>query len=158
MPNLHVLIYKPCRWFLPRKASHWALLLLNEDVNSDDVNSDDVKSGDFNSDDVGIVFDVQKNAFKSKKTQFATLDFKKIRDNVHSAIALEIQVTEYQLNMICQDVSKNRPFHLLSRNCQHWVLEVIKRLVEELHISNGDEIIHNIKRLGHVPITERFIV
>jgi hypothetical protein len=100
----------------------------------------------------GSVFDVQKPAFASKETQYSNYDFtSETRNNVDDYHSLKIDVESYTLNQICQKVSKGRLFDLVTRNCQHWVCEVIEELVKDLNVPDGDEILSRVKRLPQIP-------
>lgn len=136
MPILHVIIFKT-PWYGIKSMAHWALLLPE----------DEVVPGYF-----GDVFDVQKPKFTSKETQYSNYNFtSEVRDNVDVYNSLKIDVEIYTLNQICQKVSKNRPFDLVTRNCQHWVCEVIEEVVKDLPIPERNEILSLVQRLPRMP-------
>ena len=134
MPTLHLIIFKTPFF---QSTAHWALLLPADIVG-------------FNY--FGDVFDVKKTALISKKTEFARYNFtREIQNNVGEYHSLNFDVEHYTLNQICQNVSKDRPFDLVTRNCQHWVIEVVEELVDHLNVERGDEIVNWLKALPHMP-------
>ena len=91
----------------------------------------------------------------SKETQYSMYDFTpEIRDNVDFYHSLKIDVETYIVNQICQKVSKERRFDLVTRNCQHWVCEVIEELVKDLNIPGGKEILSRVKKLPRIPTSK----
>ena len=126
MPTLHLIIFKTA-WYGIKSTAHWALLLPAEQVTPHCF---------------GRVFDVQKPTLMSNETQYSNYHFTpEVRDNVDVYHSLNIEVETYTVNQICQRVSKDRHFDLVTRNCQHWVCEVIEQLVEDLNIQGGNEIL-----------------
>lgn len=136
MPTLHLIIFKT-PWYGFKSTAHWALLLPENEVTPHCF---------------GDVFDVKKPAIMSKETQYAMYDFTpEIRDNVDVYHSLKIDVETYVVNQTCQKVSKKRPFDLVTRNCQHWVIEVIEELVKDLNVPGGDDILSRVKMLPRIP-------
>jgi hypothetical protein len=141
MPTLHLLRFKTLP-ILPKRTGHWALFLPDEEGGSN-----------------GVVYSVQKRSLKSKKTQFSHREF-----NLQSSIGLleswiplpEIDILPYKLSAACHDATKNRPFHLIKNNCQHWVCEVIENLISRFQIAEGTDVLHKIKSLGYSPFLEGF--
>lgn len=136
MPTLRFLVFKMA--MLPDAFAHWALFVPNEEGSAE-----------------GVLFEVQKRGVFMRKTQFHYREFDccasgaELRDNISIP---EISVGLVMLNFACHAVTKNRPFHLRSRNCQHWVFEVIEYLVNAQRINNGQEILSRIVARGHSPL------
>lgn len=139
MPILHLIIFKT-PWYGIKHTAHWALLLPEEEVTPKCF---------------GYVFDVQKPTIISKETRYSMYSFTpKIQGNVDVYHSLEIDVKAYDVNQICQKVSKERRFDLVTRNCQHWVCEVVEELVEDLDIPGGEEILSRVKSLPRIPTSK----
>jgi hypothetical protein len=129
MPALYLIIFKTPFF---KKMAHWGFLLPNEGNCSDIVS-------------------VKKAALHSKRTE---IDYNTLTTDIERNIAsyhpLNINIEIYTLNQVCQNVSRNRHFDLFSRNCQHWVLEVLEELVRVLNISTGREILNRVRALPHM--------
>lgn len=133
-PNLHLIIFKTPFF---KSLAHWALLLPSHEPKPVYV---------------GWVFDIHKTAIKSKETEYARYGFTpEIEANVESYHSLNLDVDDYTLNQTCLKVSKDRPFDLVTQNCQHWVYEVIEELIQYLNVPGGDEILERVKALPQVP-------
>jgi len=130
MPTLHLIIFKPIPMF-PGTA-HWGLFLPYDEGDAD-----------------GLVYQVKKQSFTSKKTEFNAQDFDPRSSEFSSCIALpEISIKHHVLSDICYDVSHDRPFHLINRNCRDWVREVIEKVVIQLNMSTeGERVIRRIKEM-----------
>ena len=102
----------------------------------------------------GVLFGVRKRGLISTQTTYdqSEFDFGKASDLLSSVCLSEFgEVRAVILNKVCHEVNRNRRFHLLNNNCQHWVYEVIKGLIRELEIVNGADILKNIEKIGFVP-------
>ena len=103
----------------------------------------------------GVLFGVRKRGFMSKQMKYgqSSFDFGNTSDLLSSMSLSEFgNVRAVVLNKVCHDVNRNRRFHLLKNNPQHWVYEVIKGLIRELEIDNGAEILKKIEKTGLVPL------
>ena len=102
---------------LPAIAGHWVIFL-------------PFKDGGKN----GYGFGVNKTtmSFTASQTQYAITDAS-LEDDLKDCIPIQIKFEDgaAELNQICTDVSHNRPFHLVNRNCQHWVCEVLDSVVQK---------------------------
>jgi hypothetical protein len=133
MPTLHLIKFKPPIALLPKGTSHWALFLPHE-----------CEEGDSE----GLLYSVKKESFTSTKTEFQRAKFDpQSASDVLSCIALtEICIKHVFLAAVCYQVSDGRPFHLISRNCQHWVYEVIEKLTMQSNMADvGQKVIKRIK-------------
>src|SRR5438046_7432739 len=116
MPQLYLLIYQQDlkKIKLPAIAGHWVIFL-------------PFKEGEKK----GYGFGVNKTTMSitDKETQYAITDAS-LDDDLENYYPIQIQFEDGAavLNQICSDISHNRPFHLINRNCQHWVCEVLDRL------------------------------
>jgi len=134
MPTLRFLIFKQV--LFEKFLAHWALFIPNKEGGGQ-----------------GVLFEVKK--WKSKRTHFWHRDFndreaaKYIRANIPIP---EINVKPPEMNRVCHTVNKNRPFHLLNSNCQHWVFEVMERLIRDKGIRDGVEIFRRIEMAGYKPL------
>jgi hypothetical protein len=133
MPQLHLLIYRPPAFF-PARSGHWALFLPYEEGGS-----------------VGYGLGVKKASFRTTQTQFeifeASLEIG--RDDLQRHIKLQIYVNGINdLNVICHGVTQGRPFNLVTRNCQHWVCEVIEVVITRFNIPDGPAELARIKAMG----------
>src|ERR1700737_4320960 len=143
MPTLHLVIFKP--WtILSKDADHWALFLPEKEGDP---------HGDF--------FGVKKNGYISKMTEFEHVEHCDIQqlqeytNEIRSIIALtELGVDRLVLLHICRDVTQDRPFDLITRNCQHWVCEVIKKLEKRLNVEQTINVLARIKGLGISPLRD----
>jgi hypothetical protein len=101
----------------------------------------------------GVIFEVRK--WNSNKTHFwhRTFNYREESRGLRANIPIpEITIKSPELNQACHRVNKNRRFHLLTSNCQHWIFEVIEHLVENMNIENGVEILKRIEREGYKPL------
>jgi len=136
MPTLRFLVFKMA--MLPDALAHWGLFIPNQEGSTE-----------------GILFEVQKRGFFMRKTLFHYREFNcctsgaELRDNIPIP---ELSIGPVMLNFACHEVTKNRPFHLRNRNCQHWVFEVIEYLVNAQRIDNGQEILSRIVAKGYSPL------
>src|SRR5271170_3411146 len=130
MPTLHLIIFKPIPMF--PVTAHWGLFLPYDEGDPD-----------------GLIYQVKKESFTSKKTEFNATDFDPRLQfaTFSSCTALpEITIKHHELSDICYKVSQGRPFNLITRNCQHWVLEVIQAVAMHLNMTTvGDRLIRRIK-------------
>jgi hypothetical protein len=127
MPTLQLVIFKT---LLPQKAAHWGLLLLN---------------GGADPNCLGTLYAVKKTSFTSKKTEFTREAYTPQLQKSVDTESLDIEVAHFDLSRTCTEVTYNRPFDLLHRNCQHWVYEVVELLVKRLNIVGGDEVLEKIR-------------
>jgi len=133
MPTLHLIKFKPPLAGLPKGTAHWALFLLYDEQDS-----------------VGLLYSVKKESFISNKTEFSVVDFDpQTASDVLSCVALtEISIKHHILSEICYKVSEGRPFNLISRNCQHWVCEVIEKISLATDTTEvGEKVIRRIKSM-----------
>ena len=133
MPTLHLIKFKPPIALLPKGTSHWALFLPHE-----------CEEGDSE----GLLYSVKKESFISTKTEFQRAKFDpRSASDVLSCMALtEICIKHAVLAEVCYEVSDGHPFNLISRNCQHWVYEVIEKLTIKSNMADvGQKVIKRIK-------------
>lgn len=136
MPTLRFLVF--CKRVLLQKFfAHWAFFIPNEEGSTQ-----------------GVLFEVTK--WESNRTHFWQRDFnyaeqdaKHVRANIPIH---EINIMAHELNQACHRVNRDRPFHLLKSNCQHWVFQVMERLIRDKRITNGVEIFSRIEREGYKPL------
>lgn len=135
MPTLYLLRFK-ANPILPKRSGHWALFLPDEEASSK-----------------GLIYTVRKRGFKSKKTQFSLHEFNLQSPKLESCCSIpEIDISPYKLSAACHDITKNRPFHLIKSNCQHWVQEVIENLINRIQTVDDVDVFDKIKRSGYFPI------
>jgi hypothetical protein len=85
-----------------------------------------------------------------KTDQFELSNSKKLA----SAKRLEdTDVSIEQIDKVCQRVSLNRPFNLVTRNCQEWVKEVLEEMVGENLIP--EKVFHQMEKDGFQTMSER---
>jgi hypothetical protein len=119
MTQLYLLIYKQdLKGFkLPAMAGHWVILLPYKEGGS-----------------VGNGFGVNKQTMSltAKYTQYAITEAS-LDDDLERYMPIEVTFEGGTgvLSRICTDVTHNRPFHFITRNCQHWVCEVLEKVVQE---------------------------
>src|SRR5437667_2666677 len=132
MPYIHLLVFKPPPLW-PPEAGHWALYL-------------HFQQGSWE----GTVFGVQKKGLITRQTMLSReLVTAEIYSEVSRFVPLNIEVEEYYLSEACQSVTANRPFHIKTANCQHWVCEVIEKLMETLDLPKAKDELERIKKEGH---------
>jgi hypothetical protein len=134
MPTLRFLVFK--QLLFQKFLAHWALFIPNREGSAQ-----------------GVLFEVKK--LKSKRTQFWHRDFNYLQEAKHLRANIpipEIKIKTPDMNRVCHRVNKNRPFHLLNSNCQHWVFEVMERIIREKGITNGVEIFGRIEEAGYKPL------
>jgi|SRR5271154_1659752 len=133
MPTLQLVIFKTP---FSQKTAHWALLLLN---------------GGADPNFLGTIYSVKKTSLTSKKTEFIPQTYTPQLQKLVNTVSLDIEVAHFDLSRTCTEVSLNRPFDLLNRNCQHWVYEVVELLVKRLNIVGGDEVLEKISNFPQMP-------
>lgn len=134
MPTLRFLVFK--RILFPKSLAHWAFFIPDREGSAQ-----------------GILFEVRR--MNSNKTHFwhRTFNYLEHSSRLRANIPIpEINIESPGLNRACHMVNKNRPFHLLTSNCQHWVFEVIEFLIGDMGIRNGVEILRRIERAGYKPL------
>lgn len=126
--SLHIMICKPSR-HLPKSTAHWALFIPDQEGGSE-----------------GVVYSMRKAAFANKTQLHCSQITLGDMANLQSVIVVpEVKTCEYLLSAVCHEVNTGRSFNLITRNCQHWVFEVIERLVERQNIPEGEEVLTRIK-------------
>ena len=60
-------------------------------------------------------------------------------------------VIEQEVN-ICDQVTRERRFHLITNNCQAWVAEVVRKVEDELHIVKRVNLTELAKSHGYRPV------
>ena len=127
MPTLHLIIFSSIP-MVPRFA-HWGFFLPYEEGGTE-----------------GVIHHVKKRSFISNTTEYAAADLTPSISYTSCTPLPEIIIKNHELSEICYRVSDGRPFHLLSRNCQHWVFEVIQAIATKFNIAAvGDTVINRIK-------------
>jgi hypothetical protein len=132
MPTLSLLIFKSPP-LLPKRLSHWAFYLPPEDEQQ-----------------CGRIYSVKKKEFSSEYTQLIYEPFDPGQDK--SLLCIEIPsigIERGQLLTICEEVTKDRRFNLMTRNCQDWVEEVIKKVEEDLNIVKRVDVVALAKTHGY---------
>ena len=119
--TLHLVRFKQLPVF-KRDTSHWALFLPYEDGKAP-----------------GSLFHITKESYVSWKTEYRTKHFTPRQSaDLESILAIsEINVTVAALDAACQRVTADREFNILTKNCHHWVCEVVEDLVR---VNNLEEI------------------
>jgi hypothetical protein len=138
MPPLHVILFKQLPIF-SKNTAHWALFLPNEDGDND-----------------GVLFHITKESLISWKTQYQQKEFSigKSADRLESTLVIwEINVSVVSLDAACQRVTKDRGFHVIKQNCQHWVCEVATDLAQRYNLGDID-VLGRIKKLGYKPLVK----
>src|SRR5579862_7863902 len=109
MPALHLVLFKQLPVF-SRDTAHWALFLPNEDGEA-----------------LGILFHITKESYVSWKTEYRQRNFSPRRSpELESIFAIsEINVGKAALDAACQRVTRDRDFNIITKNCHHWVCEVV---------------------------------
>lgn len=136
MTTLRVLVFNPP--LLPKSMAHWGLFLPYREGRAD-----------------GILFQVQKRGYSRSQTMFSQrgFNYRISKSDLLANIPIpEIRVRPVKLNHSCHEVTQNRPFHLLRRNCQLWVFEVIKHLARSEGLDNEEIILAHITTLGFKPM------
>ena len=140
MPELHIAWFKTGR-FVPNRFAHVGFYLPDRD-------------GDL----PGSIHHVQKSGIVSERTKYEVLSFEQPLRNskketvvkesdLLERIPLEIQVEATELSRACHFATQDRPFNLLTRNCQHWAYEVIEYVVIGLKMKNGEDVLKRTKKL-----------
>lgn len=122
MPVLYLVIFE-VTFPAPKRTAHWALYLPPENPNAQ----------------AGQLYSVQKQSLSSSQTLFFNKEF--IPEDERRASYIEIpgvNIAAANLLAICQEVANNRNFNLVTRNCQDWVLDVIKQVENELNLKRID--------------------
>src|SRR5437016_6173596 len=135
MPQLYLLIFEPTEWFYPADAGHWALYVPS-------------KEDEF----VGDAFEVKKASLITLQTQFGMMKaYLQVGwCGLQNYVPLEINIPSIAaLNQICYGVTFKRPFNIVSKNCQHWVCEVLEKVIEKYDIRNGKEELRRVRAMGH---------
>ena len=128
MTTLRFLVFNPP--LLPKSMAHWALFLPHKEGRAD-----------------GVLFQVQKRGYSRSETMFSQrgFNYRISKSELLANIPIpEIRVRPVNLNHSCHVVTRNRPFHLLRRNCQLWVFEVIQHLARSEGLDNGGDILARI--------------
>jgi len=122
MPDLYLAIFEVA-FLASKKTAHWALYLPPGDPNTC----------------VGRLYGVKKENFSSSQTQFVTDSFDPQKEQGVLYIPIPgVKIAEANLLAICQEVAENRKFNLVTRNCQDWVLDVIKQVEVALNLKGID--------------------
>ena len=142
MTTLHLLVFKRGIFKLPVGFCHWALFIPGEGGELTD----------------GMLFEAVGNGrycILPSETLFR-FNYRRSRGKpAHNIVIPEISVNPDTLKAACRAVTKDRSFHLF-RNCQHWVFEVIRYLVDSQHIDNGEEILAELRARGYSPLFGRW--
>lgn len=135
MPNLYLLIFEPTEWYYPADAGHWALYFPSKEDES-----------------VGDAVEVKKASLVNRRTQFGTIKaYLQIGwCGLQRYELLNIDVLSLAaLTQICHGVTEGRPFNIVTKNCQHWVCEVLEKVIERYRIRNGEAELRRVKAMGH---------
>jgi hypothetical protein len=137
MPSLHLLLFKQLPIF-SRDTAHWALFLPDEDGGAK-----------------GMLFHIIKESYASQNTQYRSRAYSVCNSNdLKYTLAInEINVNVAALDQACQRATRGRPFHLISRNCQHWVCEVVGDLARRENLGDID-VLGRMRDCGYVPLAE----
>lgn len=131
MPTLHLILFKQLPVF-SRDTAHWALFLPKEDGEAS-----------------GILFHITKESYVSWKTEYRQKNFVPRRSpELESIVAIsEINISKVGLDAACQRVTHSRDFNIVTKNCRHWVCEVVDDLARTYQLGEVD-ILGRIKNLG----------
>ena len=123
MPTLHLILFKQLPVF-SRDTAHWALFLPNEDGEAS-----------------GILFHITKESCMSWKTEYRQKDFlPHPSPELESIFAIsEINVSKAAVDAACQRVTHKRNFNIVTKNCHHWVCEVVDDLVQTYRYIEKDQ-------------------
>jgi hypothetical protein len=135
MPRLYLLIFEPTEWYYPDDAGHWALYVPSKEDET-----------------VGDAFEVKKASLVTFRTEFGMI--RAYLQNgwcgLRQYVPLNIDVPSIaSLSQICYGVTEGRSFNIVTKNCQHWVCEVLEEVIKKYNILNGEAELRRVKAMGH---------
>ena len=140
MPYLSVLVFKVAP-LVPKSFAHWALYLPPEDGGNG----------------VGRIYTVKKLGMTSRITQYSNHPFTLSSEVLYIPLQ-HIFVSQNRLHTICELVTNDpgRPsFSIFNHNCQQWVMDVVRKVEEQLGLVQRVDLTAVLRPYGYEPFNPR---